>query len=668
MTQAPPTARIPETASASGATGDPGFEDELACTLTVWAAGASTAVPGANLKRLALHLAPHGFSGDVAFWVRADDAGETLHGTLAGDDPIELEIGVARARYLGTPPPPLTVRGAVVARRFLELTTDDMAGRPIRFRRYTMSLLDPARAAWSIHHPTAVVVDKSLADVIRAQLVGDMTLDVAWPELAQKRALVGLGLGADDASFHDFVLWLAASRAGHFTLDYATRAYQLADKKPRVAEPATLEREDVAELEVALPEPVRHQRRFLNSWTGSDAVTAVDLTLARPPLTQDVLVHTPIPKEVAALVDRDARRLAAGRHEIVVDFRRYPELLLAPGAGLTLDADTFSAKLAGYAESLRVVDLDLSLRALDESAEFDLELTSTTYKAILRARLEHEDDPRTRVPAFRPPRYPFEVEGQIVSAVGDTGDRAYTVYEDDATSQDRYRVKLATWNVTIEVPFTPLFQPGHLYFPAYRDARVLVDVGFERARLTQFLDWGPSVRLPLATQGNHILFGKNATSETSLRHWYVDSSPEVQLRRAHSGNIGAVTVKQGLITIETFDDETASTTAATVSLQPEAAAAQASLEASSGVAVSDLDGSVTGAAGDLDAKVDDATSAVGQSVTALKADVKQAVGDTNATLRGLSDEAEAQATRARNAVADARAQLASLFDGGDDPS
>ncbi|HEY0992255.1 MAG TPA: hypothetical protein VGD80_34625, partial [Kofleriaceae bacterium] len=100
------------------------FEDELACTLAVWSSGAQTAVPGANIKRLQLSLALHGFRGEVAFWVRADDAGDALHQVLIGDEPIELEIGVARARYHDTPPPPLTVRGAVTARRFRELTTE----------------------------------------------------------------------------------------------------------------------------------------------------------------------------------------------------------------------------------------------------------------------------------------------------------------------------------------------------------------------------------------------------------------------------------------------------------------------------------------------------------------------------------------------------------------
>jgi len=644
---------------------DDRFEEALACTLVIWAAGASTAVPGANLKRLHLELAPHGFTGEVVFWVRADDAGEALHQVLIGDAPIEVALGVAKARYLGEPPPPLAVRGAVIARRFVELTTDDMVGRPVRFRRYCLDLADPARAAWSIHHPTQVFADQSLADVITAQLVGEMALEVAWPELAKKQPLVCLGLGEDEASFHDFVAWLVTARGGHFYLDYTSRAYHLADRKPAISEPAALDRETVAELAVVLAEPARHQQRFLNSWAGSDAVTAVDVATARPPLTHDTLVHTPIPREVSSRVERDARRLATGRHELAVEFRRFPEVLLAPGAGLTLDDESFSARLAGFGEAMRVRTLTVDARALDESAEYDLELASTTYAIRLAARLEHEADPRTRVSAHRTPRYPIHVEGRVLSAVGEAGDRAYTVYEDSETSQDRYRVLLPTWNVTIDAPFTPLFQPGHLYFPAYRDARVWIAVHFDHARLAAFLDWGPSVRLPLASQGNHILFGKNATSETSLRHWYVDSKPELQLRRAHAGNIGSLLVREDTIVIETFDDATASSAPPTVSVQPEAAAAQARTEATADVAVSDLEGAVEDSASQLDGEVGGATAAVQQSVVTLKGDVHRSVDDTNATLRGLSDEAAAQSERARNAVGDARRQLAALFEGDD---
>jgi len=260
------------------------------------------------------------------------------------------------------------------------------------------------------------------------------------------------------------------------------------------------------------------------------------------------------------------------------------------------------------------------------------------------------------------PRYPIQVEGKVLSPLGDTGDRAYTVYEDEQTSLDRYRVLLPTWNATIEVPFTPLYQPGHLYFPAYRDARVLVSVDFERARLLAFLDWGERVRLPLASQGNHIMFGRNETSETSMRHWYVDSKPEFQLRRAHAGDIGVVAVRQGTIVIETFDEGAAGGAVPTVSVRPEAESAKAKTEATADVAVTDLEDGVQGSVAQLDGEVGEASAAVKQDAVALRTDVKVEVEEASASLRGLADEAEAASARARGTVEDARRRVAALFE------
>jgi hypothetical protein len=638
------------------------FEEALAPTLSIRCAGETTAVPGANLKRIALDLFAHGFAGEVVFWVRADAAGDALHAALAGAEPLEVDLNVAKARYLGEPPDPIALRGAVDARRFTELVSEDVSGSPVLFRRYRLGFVDPARAAWSAHHPTVVRAGESVADLIAAQLVGELRCEVTWPELQRKRGLVCVGLGEDEASFHDFVAWLAVSGGGHFTLDYAQKIYWLAGSKPAVASPAAIPRDVVSELEVVPAEPPRHQLRLLNSWAGTEAVTAVELPGALPPLSRDVLLHTPLAREVEARGDREARRHAAGLDEVELVFRRYPELLLVPGVGAELDRDDFSPHLAAYGAPLRVLELHLEARALDDSAEHDLELDTTTYSIDLRVRLEHEDDPRSRVPAHRAPRYPIQVEGRIVSALGDTGDRAYTVYEDDQTSLDRYRVLLPTWNATIEVPFTPLFQPGHLYFPAYREARVLVSVGFDRASLLGFLDWGESVRLPLASQGNHILFGRNATSETSLRHWYVDSKPELHLRRAHAGDIGVVSVKQGTIVIETFDESAAGAAPPTVSVRPEAESAKAKTESTADVAVTDLEDSVQGSVAQLDGEVSQATSAVKQDAVALRTDVKVEVEETSASLRGLAGEAEAATARARGAVEDARRKVAALFE------
>ncbi len=638
------------------------FEEALAPTLSIRCAGVATSVPGANLKRIALDLFAYGFAGEVLFWVRADAAGEALHAVIVGAAPLEVDLTVAKARYMGEPPAPVSLRGAVSARRFTELVSEDVSGSPVLFRRYRLGFVDPARAAWSAHHPTLVSAGASVADVIAAQLVGELQCAVTWPELERKRGLVCLGLGEDEASFHDFVAWLAESGGGHFFFDYAEKVYQLAGSKPAVASPVVIARDVVGELEVVPAEPPRHQIRLLNSWAGTDAVTAVELPQQLPPLSLDVLLHTPLAREVEARGDREARRHAVGLDEVDVVCRRYPEVLLVPGAGAELDSDDFSPHLAAYGKPLRVIEVRMEARALDDSAEHDLEEDSTTYTVDLSVRFEHEDDPRSRVPAYRTPRYPIQVEGVVLSPLGDTGDRAYTVYEDEQTSLDRYRVLLPTWNATIEVPFTPLFQPGHMYFPAYRDARVLVSVEFERARLLAFLDWGERVRLPLASQGNHIMFGRNETSETSLRHWYVDSKPEFQLRRAHAGDIGVVAVRQGTIVIETFDEGSAGGAVPTVSVRPEAESAKAKTEATADVAVTDLEDGVQGSVAQLDGEVSEASAAVKQDAVALRTDVKVEVEEASASLRGLADEAEAAGARARGTVEDARRRVAALFE------
>lgn len=637
------------------------FEESLAPTLSVRCAGEALPVPGGNVKRIELDLWAHGFSGAVTFWARADAAGERLHGALTGTAPLEVELAVAKAHPVDGTPEPVRVRGGVSARRFGELVADGVSGGPVLFRRYRLEFVDAARAAWSAHHPTRVHGGESVEAVVRAQLAGELQLEIAWPELKRKRGLVCLALGEDEASFHDFVVWLADRLAGHLWLDYAKQVFHLADRKAALGEPAPLVRATVERLEVVPAEPVRQQVRVLDSWAGAEPVTSMDLPDAAPPLAHDILVHTPVPREIKERGDREARRRARGRDVVEVAFRSYPDFAVAPGASVALDEGSFSASLAAYGRRLRVIHARLVARAIDGSAEADLDERSTTFRLDLGVTLEQEDDPRARLPAYRTPRYPLRVEGRVLSAVGDPGDRAYTVYEDARTSQDRYRVRLPTWNATVEVPFTPLFQPGHLYFPAYLDARVLVDLEFDRAALAGFLDWGPGVRLPLASQGNHVLFGRNATSETSLRHWYVDGKPELRLRRAHAGDVGVIAVTQGAIVIETFEDDAAAGGPPTVSVRPEAQGAQARTEATAEVAVGDLESAVGASAARLDALTGATAAAVKADAAAARADVKRQVADARTALRTEAEGADAWPARARDAVSGARQRLAAVF-------
>jgi hypothetical protein len=132
-----------------------------------------------------------------------------------------------------------------------------------------------------------------------------------------------------------------------------------------------------------------------------------------------------------------------------------------------------------------------------------------------------------------------------------------------------------------------------MYFPAYKASRVMLSLGFDWVHIDEFLDWGPGVRVPATSQGNHILFGKNATSETSMRNWYVDAKPEFQIRRVHNGDHGIMTVKDGLITIETFDDSAGGGLGLpTVSLKAEAEGSKAKAQGQTELAAADLDAAV----------------------------------------------------------------------------
>jgi hypothetical protein len=637
------------------------FVESLCLPLVLHTAAAALPIAGGNVKHLALALEPWGFAGEVTFWIEVapDDA---IHPAVIDPAPLELEITVAKARYLGTVPEPIRVRGAVTWRAVTEVAGNDVGGSPILYRRYRLGFVDRARAAWSEHRPTAVYVDRSLASILGEHLVAGVTVEATWPELTRKRPLVCLGLGEDDASFHDLIVWLAATRGGHLGIDYASGGYWLAARKPAPTAAVDLGLDLVGELEVALAEPVRHAINLVNSHAAAAAITAVEQPHARAPLRRDHLVYTPLAAEVDARAGLEARRARIGLAELAIRCRSFPEVLLVPGAGARLDPDAWSPNLLGYGAALRLVSLHLDARAEDESAEHDLDLDATGYRCALALRLEQEGDPRPRLPAYRTPRYPIVVEGTVVSPAGSAGDRAYTIYEDAATSRDHYRVKLPSWNVVVDVPFTPRFQPGHMYFPAYKDARVMVALGLESASIDSFVDWGPSVRLPGASQGNHILFGKNATSETSLRHWYVDSKPEVELRRVHAGDTGVVVVKDGIIVIETFEDAAAGGAAATVSLQPDAALATAQTEAKGEIALSDLDGAVEELGASLGGSAEAAGAAVKGEIGGAEAEVAAGIGENETALAALRGQATMPGIRVDNAIADARQRLRNLFD------
>lgn len=639
------------------------FTDSLVIALAFPGARGQTTVPGGNVKHLALRLEPYGFQGQVVFWMPAGE-GQDVHANVTDPDLLEFELAISKRHYLEETPPPLACKGVVTARHFVEVAAKDVAGQPVLFREYTLELADAAQALWSQHHPDGVYARATLEKILAEHAPGQISLEMSWPALKAKRGIVCLGLGADQASFYDFLCWFTDEQQGHFSYDYGKKLFRLSDKKSSSATVLALAADVSAQTVVHLPEPSRASVNVLNSHAHGTPKTSVTNAHGLDALARDVLLHTPLAQDSKDRGALEQRRLRPGKPELELRCGRLPEIYLAPGVAATLDPDEWSPHLQHAGQTLRTLSVQIEAAAVDDAPEHDLGAPFSDYRTRLTYRFECDDDPRPRLPAYRTPRYPLRVEGKVLSTVGEDGDRAYMVYEDEATSRDHYQVLLPLWNATIDVPFQPGFQPGHLYFPAYKDARVMLELGFDWSRIEAFLDWGPRVRVPSTSQGNHILFGRNATSETSMRNWYVDAKPEFQIKRVHNGDTEVVTVKDGLVTIETYDDSSDDGLGIpTVSLKPDAEGAKAQAQGQTDLATDDLGSAVQGLGGQLGGEVEGAGATVKAQASALEADVRGRAQAASTALESAGADADAASTRAHEVVSDARRQVESLLEG-----
>ena len=177
------------------------------------------------------------------------------------------------------------------------------------------------------------------------------------------------------------------------------------------------------------------------------------------------------------------------------------------------------------------------------------------YELAITVDLEQASDPVFGAPAWVAPRWPFELEGKVVSEIGADDEETYQIYQDAQTSVDLYKVDVPLFaNARVIVAYEPIMMSGHFYFPAYKGERVLLSFEFDRAHFAGFLDWRPGARLPLDTQGNHILFGKKAASQTSLRHTYADAKPLLTLARTSDKDTQTLVIEEGTLSIVVKED------------------------------------------------------------------------------------------------------------------
>lgn len=542
------------------------FIDKLGLKVTLTSAGKAVKVHGGDVKLIELDLESHGFSGALEFIVADDkkkgggEKDELLEAFLKPDlFTVALELrGHLLDDKLQPQAQPIKLTGVVQERWLCEVGFRQVQGAPVLIRRYGVRFADPAQVLWRQHHPVELYTKKSVKDVLQAHKGEHIQLDLRWPVLETVQPLLFLGLDpAEAASFYDWVLWYVDSHAGCLALDYKKGKYALTAEKAAAGAPLPLVRGDVLRMTTRFPAVLRCQPRILNASTEDSRTQPVPQPQAAAPLHRDFLVRTPIAAEFDERLELEKKRHQPGAAALHIEFCRFPSLPLRPGdlCDFKLKEQWF-AKIPGEVAvpaqfktaTLRVLTLHLRARAEDEGVDADPGMPASSYRCTLEGTFEGSDDPTRRLPPFARPRYPRFVEGKIVSESGAKEDLTYQIYTDGKTSLDTYQVKIPLWaDQQIALPFNPGYFPGHFYFPAYKDQRVLVALDVDRAWLERFLEWRPEARLPMEGQGDQLLLGKSTKSFTSVEHRYEEEKPVFHILRTNDKDTAIIKISEGAL-------------------------------------------------------------------------------------------------------------------------
>lgn len=543
------------------------FEDRLVCafTLTPVTGGVPIVLSGHNIQRFSLDMKSTGFSGEIVFKVDDD---QTLGGTIVDSlfpifrtpQLLKLHLGIrahkaeddARGTSATAPPPMVTVDGLVTDKSVTERVARHVEGSPVLYRSYTVRFADPAQVLWRQHFPCALYTQTSFQSVIQQHLNPHIAVQFIDTTLAAIEPQIFLGLSvqnrADErASFYDLLMWRLDETERIWRYDYVTRQYQILKvKTPPVA--TDIVGDDLKEIFTYYPAPPRQQEFQLNDYT--EQIQNRPLMPADPLLTQngvrgvrqDFLHNTPILNQFEAELLRRTRRFRMPKPVFVLRYRYFPTLPYAPGVGVdfTADAIDFASEDVvvppeAKAEPCRVTRVRMRCESLEDDVRPTYDgLGPGRFRCQLNTWLETASDPDARLPPYVLPAYPVCIEGKVLSEIGLPVEETYQFYPDPVTFLNRYKVYVPLFaNQVVTVPFTPNQDPGHFYFPAYKNERVLIALFYDRAQFERYLDWRATAQLPLESQGDHLLLGKTPVNRTSLRHTYQNQLPVFEIERLH---------------------------------------------------------------------------------------------------------------------------------------
>lgn len=536
------------------------FADTLEIKLELTVDKKTVTIPGGNVQTIKLDLQPYGFTCVLGFLVSTrTKQGDELFPFFIKHDLMKVRVEL-EPRWEEGKAEPLVVQGLVTEKDILEEYVSEMTqvrDDPVLYRHYRITFADPARVLWCQYFPCDLMTNKSVKDLLEAHRGRSVSLNCEWDVLNKKYPINTLPLGVEEkeASFYDFVVWFVSQNNGVLSYDSPKNQYTLSASKEDIGKPIVPEKMEVEGFHIEFPQTRRHNVKVLNSYSEKPQREDIEQTQAVDGVRHEQLVRFPIPGDFKEYVSLEEEKLKTRQHEICLTFRRFPSQRHRPGCLVKFDGRGWSDKLYLRGKVYRVQSIGLEASAVATEITGDHYGDYGRYNIDMRSRLELRSETWVSLPSFTPPVFPIYVEGKVVSEQGGKEAETYQIYQDKKTSLDQYKVTIPLWNKQqVVVPFEPNFFTGHFYFPDYKNARVLVALDFHSGRIERFLDWRAGARLPMDSQGNHMLLGKSAKSQTSLHHVYVDDKPVLEMKRTSGKDTEMIKMVEGNLILETKEE------------------------------------------------------------------------------------------------------------------
>lgn len=544
-----------------------GCEECLALTLSLTINGQAYQIPGANVKECSLSAFRYGFKGTLGFYAPDDQRPDQLLTAFTGAELITVDLAINAA--LNSPkqtPAALTINGLVSKKSLREQAYRQVKGAPVLYRYYQINFCDPAQLLWQQHYPCELYVDDCMSTVIKAQLPTMFKLEIDFAPAEEVMPLICLALGntenlhtyqngaSNQASFYDFLLAYILDNNGFFIYDYQKHTYLISDIEPQLQTTTAFLPHQIANIQHQWPAIKRSVTNLLNGTADNCQNTPLNNPQAVDDIKHDLMLRHTIDEQFNQQKTRQEQKMVVAGPTIYLSLNQWPMQSCWPECEISFDPVVDGQHFLHTNQHYRCNSVFFDLRALDNQPEKDVDLKFTQYQLHYCTVGNLTDNPQPQAPNYILASYPLYVEGLIVSEQGKADEKTFDVPENSDTGQFEYKVKIPLWDMTIKLVLEADFLHSHFYFPLYRNTKLLLAFDLYRAHIVKVLNWGDGVQLPMATQGNHILFGKTSDNQTSLSHIYKDGKPILAIKRTKQNDTELVQMEEGTIILQTCEE------------------------------------------------------------------------------------------------------------------